>query len=126
MIFVNFQSYLVFLSCLISLMSLISHGTGALVHIGYKDAVLEPSSALHHVTELCSILQKQTPNPVLFIYTDGRLTYFSVQLSLIALFRKLNLDLIASRTAPCGTYHEHCEPWSSVCWDDAKRRKPGV
>ena len=41
------------------------------VHIGYKDAVLEPSSALRHVTELCSILQKQTPNPVLFIYTDG-------------------------------------------------------
>ena len=51
------------------------------VHIGYKDAVLEPSSALRHVTELCSILEKQTTNPVLFIYTDGgpnhRLTYFS-------------------------------------------------
>ena len=37
------------------------------VHIGYKDAVLERSSALCHVIELCSVLQKQTTNPVLFI-----------------------------------------------------------
>ncbi len=42
---------------------------------------------------------------ILFLYTDGgpdhRLTYISVQLSLIALFRHLNLDLlIAGRTAP--------------------------
>ena len=41
----------------------------------------------------------------LFIYSDGgpdhRLTYVSVQLSLIALFLNLDLDLlVAARTAP--------------------------
>ena len=56
---------------------------------------------------------------------------FSVQLSLIALFRKLDLDLLKNSALPlleksCGTYHEHCEPWSSVHWDDAKRKKPRV
>ena len=45
--------------------------------------------------------------PVLFVYTDGgpdhRLTYISVQISLICLFKKLDLDyLCACRTAP---YH---------------------
>ena len=89
------------------------------VHIGYKDAIFEPSSALRHVTELCSILQKKPVNPMLFIYTDGgpdhRLTYFSVQLSLIALFRKLNLDLlIAGRTAPCHSWKNPVERIMSI------------
>ena len=43
--------------------------------------------------------------PILLLYTDGgpdhRLTYLSVQLSIIALFLQLDLDvLIAGRTAP--------------------------
>lgn len=43
--------------------------------------------------------------PILLLYTDGgpdhRLTYLSVQLSMIALFLQLDLDvLIAGRTAP--------------------------
>lgn len=63
------------------------------VHVGYKDAVHEPSSPLRHATELFSILQAQSSNfrPIMFIYTDGgpdhRLTYLSVQLSLIGLFQ---------------------------------------
>ena len=89
------------------------------VHIGYKDAVFELSSALRHVTELHSILHKQTSNPMLFIYTDGgpdhRLTYFSVQLSLIALFRKLDLDLlVAGRTAPCHSWKNPVERIMSI------------
>ena len=52
------------------------------------------------------------PKPILFIYSDGgpdhRLTYVSVQLSLICLFLKLNLDyLCACRTAP---YHSWRNP----------------
>ena len=42
------------------------------VFVGYKDAVFEPSSALHHVTELHSILlTKLGSKSVLFLYTDG-------------------------------------------------------
>ena len=89
------------------------------VHIGYKDAVFEPSSALRHVAELCSVLKKETIQPVLFIYTDGgpdhRLTFFSVQLSLIALYQKLNLDLlIAGRTAPCHSWRNPVERIMSI------------
>ena len=89
------------------------------IHIGYKDAVFEPSSALRHVTELHSIIHKQTSNPMLFSYTDGRpdhrLTYLSVQLSLIALFRKLDLDLlVAGRTAPCHSWKNPMERIMSI------------
>ena len=51
------------------------------VHVGYKDAVLEPSTALRHAAELYSILLAKIGNrSVLFLYTDGgpdhRLTFF--------------------------------------------------
>ncbi len=54
--------------------------------------------------------------PILFIYSDGgpdhRITFISVQLSLICLFRKLNLDyLCACRTAP---YHSWRNPVERV------------
>ena len=54
--------------------------------------------------------------PVLFVYTDGgpdhRLTYLSVQLSLISLFLTLDLDfLCACRTAP---YHSWRNPVERV------------
>ena len=41
------------------------------VHVGYKDAVHEPSSPLRHATELFSILRAQssTFKPIMFIYT---------------------------------------------------------
>ena len=50
--------------------------------------------------------------PLLLLHVDGgpnhRLTYISVQVSLVALFRSLNLDyLLATRTAP---YHSYTNP----------------
>ncbi len=61
------------------------------MHVSYKDAVHEPSS---HATELLSVLEAHPSNfkPIMFIYTDidggpdHRLTFLSVQSSLIALF----------------------------------------
>ena len=75
------------------------------VHVGHKDAVLQPSSALRHDAEVNSILVLKVGNKsILLVYTDGgpdhRLTFFSVQLSLIVLFLNLNLDLlVVGRTA---------------------------
>lgn len=83
------------------------------VHIGLKDAVYEPSSPLRHATELYSLLiTRLGTKSVIFLYTDGgpdhRLTYISVQLSLIALFLNLDLDfLCAGRTPP---YHSWRNP----------------
>ena len=83
--------------------------------VGLKDAVFQPSSPLRHACELFHVLQDQSlvnPRPILFIYSDGgsdhRLTFFSVQLSLITLFLQLDLDyLCACRTAP---YHSWKNP----------------
>ena len=65
--------------------------------------------------ELHKIIQSESAvysKPILFIYSDGgpdhRLTYISVQLSLICLFLQLDLDfLCAARTAP---YHSWRNP----------------
>jgi hypothetical protein len=76
------------------------------VFVGLKDAVFQSSSPLRHATKLHTLLlQRVAARTILFIYSDGgpdhRLTYISVQLSLIALFLNLNLDfLVACRTAP--------------------------
>ena len=56
---------------------------------------------------------------ILFVYSDGgpdhRLTYLSVQLSLIALFINLNLDiLIAGRTAPSHSWANPVEKIMSI------------
>ena len=90
------------------------------VHVGYKDAVLQPSSALRHATEVNSIIVPKIGNKsILFVYTDGgpdhRLTFFSVQLSLIALFLNLNLDLlVVGRTAPHHSWRNPVERIMSV------------
>ena len=61
---------------------------------------------MRHGVELNSWLTPQIGDKSnMFLYTDGgpdhRLTYVSTQLSLIALFLNLNLDLLcAARTAP--------------------------
>ena len=76
------------------------------VLVGLKDAVFQSSSPLRHATELHSFLLQRIGNKtIMFIYSDGgpdhRITYVSVQLSLIALFLNLNLYfLVACRTAP--------------------------
>ena len=83
------------------------------VFVLLKDTVFEPSSPFRHACELQHILQSVSfSKPVLFLYSDGgpdhRLTYVSVQLSLICLFLKMNLDfLCAGRTAP---YHSWRNP----------------
>ena len=56
---------------------------------------------------------------ILFVYTDGgpdhRLTYVSSQLSLIALFLKLDLDvLVAGRTAPSHSWANPVERIMSI------------
>ena len=89
------------------------------VFVGYNDAVYEPSSAIRHMTELFSIVQGSEYKPILFLYTDGgpdhRLTYLSVQLSYIALFRRMNLDLlIVGRTAPCHSWKNPVECIMSI------------
>ena len=91
------------------------------VYIGFKDAIFEPSSPIRHATELYSVLASTStsPLPVLFLYTDGgpdhRLTYISVQISLICLFKKLDLDfLCAARTAPYQSWKNPVETLMSI------------
>ena len=59
------------------------------VYVGYKEAVLQLSSALRRATKLHSMLFPEVGNKsILFVYTDEgpdhHLTFFSVQLTLIA------------------------------------------
>ena len=90
------------------------------VLVGIKNAAFEPSSPLRHATELCNCLSGQMEGRhILFIYSDGgpdhRLTYLSVQLSLIALFLNLDLDiLIAGRTAPSHSWANPVERIMSI------------
>ena len=90
------------------------------VSIGMKEGAFEPSSPLRHASELCSLIQLDAEEkPILFLYTDGgpdhRLTYVSVQLSLIALFLSLDLDyLCAARTAPFHSWRNPVEHIMSI------------
>ena len=86
------------------------------VLVGLKEATFEPSSPPRHIAELYDIVNTQglETNPILLLYTDGgpdhRLTYLSVQLSLISLFLKLDLDfLCACRTAPFHSWRNPVE-----------------
>ena len=83
------------------------------VYIGLKDSVFKPSSPLRHATELCSLLvTRMGDKSILFLFTDGgpdyRLTYMSVQLSLIALLLNLNFDFLCACRTP--TYHSWKNP----------------
>ena len=91
------------------------------VFVGLKEGIFEPSSPARHMTELCDIMQGEltSDKSVLFIYSDGRpdhrLTYLSVQLSLILLYLKLDLDyLCAARTAPCHSWRNPAERVMSI------------
>ena len=93
--------------------------TSGHVFVGLKDALFEPLSPFRHMCELLQIINSDPSafsKPILFVYSDGgpdhRLTYISVQLSLICLFLKLDLDyLCACRTAP---YHSWKNPVERV------------
>lgn len=81
------------------------------VLVGFKDAAFESSSPLRHATN-CPGYSKAKKNTANQFYSDGgpnhRITYVSVQISLIALFLTLDLDFIcAVRTAPS---HSWCNP----------------
>lgn len=90
------------------------------VFIGLKDLIYEPSSPMRHATELHKCLMtRMSGHHILFVYSDGgpdhRLTYVSVQLSLIALFLNLDLDLlVAGRTAPSHSWANPVERVMSV------------
>ena len=90
------------------------------VHVGIKDIVQEPSTPIRHATELKTILEsKSAVQPVLFVYTDGgpdhRLTYLSVQLSYIAIYLALDLDmLVAVRTPPMASWKNPPERIMSI------------
>ena len=90
------------------------------VLVGLKDAVFQASSPLQHAAELHSLLLTRIGSKsILCIYSDGgpdhRLTYVSVQLSLIALYLNLNLDfLIACRTAPNHSWKNPVERLMSI------------
>ena len=88
------------------------------VVVTLKEAAFQPSSAIRHSAELLSTLKVCQVNgiisPVLALYTDGgpdhNVTFASVQLSLIALFKRMQLDyLIAVRTCPYQSYKNPVE-----------------
>ena len=90
------------------------------VCITFKEGVFQPSSPMRHGAELSSWLTAQLGSKsILLLYTDGepdhRLTYVSTQLSLIALFLNLNLDLLcAARTAPNQSWRNPVERIMSI------------
>ena len=82
--------------------------------VGLKDAAIEPSSAMRHCAELGNVLSRDPGKSVLLIYSDGgpdhRVTYGPVQLGLISLFCKLDLDyLCAASTAPSHSWRNPVE-----------------
>lgn len=79
------------------------------VYVHVKDSIFSPSSPLVHCCELEDILSASSPGgnipPILALYTDGgpdhRTTYGSVQVALIGVFKRYDLDLlVACRTTP--------------------------
>ena len=90
------------------------------VCVTLKEAAFQPSSALRHATELSLWLTARIGHQsVMFLYTDGgpdhRLTFVSTQLSLIALFLNLDLDLLcAARTAPNQSWRNPVECMMSI------------
>ena len=93
------------------------------VVVTLKDAIFEPSSPLRHAAELVKVLKAAQVNtilrPILFLYSDGgpdhRVTYVSVQASLICLFLHLQLDfLVTARTAPMQSFRNPVERCMSL------------
>lgn len=90
------------------------------VYVGVKDLVLEPSSPIRHITEASKLLEfEQNQKSILLIYTDGRpdhrLTYLSVQLSLICLFLHGKYDmLVGVRTPPMNSWKNPPERIMSI------------
>ena len=80
-----------------------------IVHVTVKYKVFTKSTAMRHAAESINI---EMNKPILLMFTDGgpdhRTTFWSVQLSLLATFITLDLDMLISvRTAPS---HSYCNP----------------
>ena len=90
------------------------------VYVGLKDPIFQPSNPIRHNSELYNLLvNNEQQNPFLLIYTDGgpdhRVNYLRVQLSLIALFVTLDLDLlVAVRTPPGNSWKNPVERIMSI------------
>ncbi|EXX55319.1 hypothetical protein RirG_226480 [Rhizophagus irregularis DAOM 197198w] len=105
-----------------SISELFYHGK---VYTSYKNTVFKPSSGIRHSTEFFSILSDHYLNsteipPIMYdLYTDRgpdhRITYGSVQVSLLCLFIRGNFDmLIAMRTAPAQSWTNSAERIMSI------------
>lgn len=86
------------------------------VSVILKDSIFQQSTPFRHALELKEIMRKvdDVCKPILMIFTDGgpdhRCTYDSVKLSLILLFKALDLDLlVAGRTAPGNSWANPAE-----------------
>lgn len=90
------------------------------VFVVLKENAFQPSSAIRHMAELKNLLTRLGEvKPILLLYTDGgpdhRLTYLSVQLSLMAIFLELDLDfLCAVRTPPQHSWKNPVERIMSI------------
>lgn len=96
------------------------------VHVTVKDKVFQASSAIRHCAENVRILREEvsedgveSTKPILFVFTDGRpdhrSTYWSVQLSYLAMFVAPDLDLlVTARTAPSQSYNNPAERCMSL------------
>lgn len=90
------------------------------VFVGLKENAFQPSSPIRHMTELEGVLNSANSiSPILLLYTDGgpdhRLTYVSVQISLICIFLSLDLDfLCAVRTPPHHSWKNPAERIMSI------------
>ena len=86
-----------------------------------KDKITQPSSALRHSTELTDIIRTHygTPDhssskPIMIVVSDGgadhRVTFRSVEIANLCLFRALNLDmLVCVRTCPYQSWQNLAE-----------------
>ncbi|KAI8484568.1 hypothetical protein Bbelb_376750 [Branchiostoma belcheri] len=91
------------------------------VFIALKNATFQSSSPIRHQTELYDVLNQagKLGLPILLQYSDGgpdhRVTYMSVQVSLICMFVILDLDmLVCARTAPQNSFRNPVERIMSI------------
>ena len=89
------------------------------VLVGLKDSTFEHSNPIRHATELKQILESRYTSiqPLLVLYMDGgpdRLTYASVQQSLLALFIQLNLDFLCAVRTPHNSWKNPAERIMSI------------
>ena len=87
-----------------------------------KDKAFQPSSPMRHARELERVIEDKYGDqypPILFMYSDGgpdhRLTFGSVQVAIVCLFLRLNLDMIvAVRCAPHQSWTNLAERCMSI------------